>query len=522
MAIRLLSLFTVVTLAIAPSLPASAAAADPLAGVNQQLRQVLTSDSSAADQQRQLLWQQLAGNCQKAQAAIQAPGLVVAVVENDSLVYWQGFGQLAADDRQPPDLDTIFPIGRLTQPLTASLAALAVDRRYFSWDSPLAKVYPPFQWNNSADRQSVTVRQLLANAAGLPADAGVGQSLFGATRQDILLAIPAISQLTPPGTICQPQLATHTLLGKLLERHGERPWEKILSDDLLRYLSMFRTTTGSSNFIDAVDRFGLHQWQNGQLRQLPDNWPYLGALYEYGAGLAVNSTVRNLGNFLIMQLNDGMFAHRQVISPASLRETRRPVAVTADDPGTWGCPGWLYTVINGQDIFYQYDRTGGCQSVMAFAPDLHTGVIIVANLSRPLVVRDLAIDFLAAISQPPLPPLAADRLAAWRAARLSDQPPAAFPDPADPSPFVGRYRHPLYGTIVVTAEQGRLYAQLGYVNLRYPLQPIGGDRYHLDLPYLIDDLSGTVSFGRPVGGRYSQLTVDAFSTPAQPAVFSRQ
>src|SRR5450631_436058 len=51
------------------------------------------------------------------------PGLAIAVVKDDRIIYAQGFGVRDLETRQPVDADTVFPIGSVTKSMTATAVA---------------------------------------------------------------------------------------------------------------------------------------------------------------------------------------------------------------------------------------------------------------------------------------------------------------------------------------------------------------------------------------------------------------
>lgn len=53
--------------------------------------------------------------------AYKTVGLAVAIVENDKVIYTKGFGFRNHQEKLPVTPNTLFPIGSVTKPITASL-----------------------------------------------------------------------------------------------------------------------------------------------------------------------------------------------------------------------------------------------------------------------------------------------------------------------------------------------------------------------------------------------------------------
>ncbi|MGH7592558.1 MAG: serine hydrolase domain-containing protein [Gemmatimonadales bacterium] len=102
-------------------------------------------------------------------AAGAAPGAVLAVS-------WRGehfvhaIGQLAVDDRRPPDGRTLYDMASLTKVVAlTTLAMMAVEGHRLALDSPVVHYLPDFA-RGGGGKSRVTVRNLLLHDSGLPPD----------------------------------------------------------------------------------------------------------------------------------------------------------------------------------------------------------------------------------------------------------------------------------------------------------------------------------------------------------------
>ncbi|MCX5761966.1 MAG: serine hydrolase, partial [Gemmatimonadetes bacterium] len=95
------------------------------------------------------------------------PGLSIAVVKNDSVVYAKGFGvrKLGATDRV--DARTLFGMMSTTKAMTALAVAMLVDSGKVAWDDPVTKHLPWFQLSDPYVTRELTVRDLLRHDSGL-------------------------------------------------------------------------------------------------------------------------------------------------------------------------------------------------------------------------------------------------------------------------------------------------------------------------------------------------------------------
>ena len=86
----------------------------------------------------------------------------------DGLTSFQRFGRLTFDPHAPATIhDTIYDLASLTKPMATTTILMAlIERGALALDTPVAQFFD--EWRG-ADRETVTVRDLLEHASGLPA-----------------------------------------------------------------------------------------------------------------------------------------------------------------------------------------------------------------------------------------------------------------------------------------------------------------------------------------------------------------
>jgi CubicO group peptidase (beta-lactamase class C family) len=75
-------------------------------------------------------------------AAGQTPGLAIAVVHRNDVVYVEGFGLRDAGRRESVDGDTVFQIASLSKPISSTVVAAIVSEGLIDWDSRVADLAP--------------------------------------------------------------------------------------------------------------------------------------------------------------------------------------------------------------------------------------------------------------------------------------------------------------------------------------------------------------------------------------------
>ncbi len=95
------------------------------------------------------------------------PGLALAIVRDDRLLFIQGYGVRQVGRADPVTPDTVFPLASCTKPFTSLAIAMLVGEDKMAWDEPVRKHVPFFhladQWANA----NVTIRDLLCHRTGI-------------------------------------------------------------------------------------------------------------------------------------------------------------------------------------------------------------------------------------------------------------------------------------------------------------------------------------------------------------------
>ncbi|MCC7323873.1 MAG: beta-lactamase family protein, partial [Gemmatimonadaceae bacterium] len=104
---------------------------------------------------------------EQALATWKVPGIGLAIVRNDSLIYAKGYGVRAVGKPERVDAQTIFAIGSSSKAFTAASIAMLVDEKKVSLDASPATYLPGFQLYDPYATRELTVRDLLSHRSGL-------------------------------------------------------------------------------------------------------------------------------------------------------------------------------------------------------------------------------------------------------------------------------------------------------------------------------------------------------------------
>ena len=129
-------------------------------------------------------------------AAKEVPGLSIAIIHDDEVVYRKGFGLREIGKPDMVGADTVFQIASLSKPVSSTVVAALVGEGIVSWDSRLADIDPAFRFAEAYPTSMVTIRDLFAHRSGLPGGAGDDLEEIGYGRDEILQRL----RLLPPAS----------------------------------------------------------------------------------------------------------------------------------------------------------------------------------------------------------------------------------------------------------------------------------------------------------------------------------
>ncbi len=255
------------------------------------------------------------------------PGLAIAVVHDDEVVYLGGFGLREMGKAETVDPDTVFQIASMSKPVSSTVVAKLVSEKLVRWDSRMVELNPRFALHDPYPTAEVTLRDLFSHRSGLPGTSGDDLEAIGYDRDAIMLRL----RLVPPSSsfragyaysnagLTQAALAAAMATGK--------DWETVADELLFRPLGMASTSYRHSDFLARTDRAELHVKPDGAWVHLVDRVPDAQA----PAG-GVSSTVRDLAEWMRLELAQGAHNGDQVIHPDAIAATPRPADLARAEP----------------------------------------------------------------------------------------------------------------------------------------------------------------------------------------------
>lgn len=262
---------------------------------------------------------------EKALADWEIPGVAVAVVKDDKLVFARGYGVKEIGKPDKIDEKTIFGVASNSKAFTAAAIALLVDEGKLNWDDKVTKHLPEFELFDPFVTREITIRDLLTHRNGLPAYGGDILWWGGDYGRDEIIRRARFVQ---PASSFRSRFAYQNIpfitAGKIVERVSGKTWEEFVKERFFAALGMKETTMSIRSFNSKTNKITPHfrDFETGKV--IPVAWRNL----DNGAPAAgINSNVVEMAEWVRLQLNAGKFGDKQIISERSVQQMHAPQIV---------------------------------------------------------------------------------------------------------------------------------------------------------------------------------------------------
>jgi CubicO group peptidase (beta-lactamase class C family) len=186
------------------------------------------------------------------------PGVAIAVIYNDQVVFLRGYGVRKVGEAAQIDPDTVFELASVSKPLASTVLASLVGQGKISWDDKIADLEPGFQLSSAETTREVAIRDFLSHRSGLATESGDILESLGYSRPQILYRM---RYLPLPGefrkTYAYSNFGYTTAAIAAATRIG-KPWETIAEEQLYAPLGMTSTSSRFSDYENRANKAALH------------------------------------------------------------------------------------------------------------------------------------------------------------------------------------------------------------------------------------------------------------------------
>ncbi|MFQ5649381.1 MAG: serine hydrolase [bacterium] len=452
------------------------------------------------------------------------PGMAIAVVKDNEVVFARGYGDRHTSRGGRVDEHTLFAIASNSKAFTAAALAILVDENKLHWDDRVTRYLPYFQLYDPYVAHEMRVRDLLCHRSGLGRFSG--DLLWYGTNYTAEEVIRRARYL-PPASSFRAKYGYSNLMfisaGEIVPAITGKTWSAFVKERIFDKLGMDNTVISVSSLSGKENVATPHREADGKTVALDwVGWDNMAA-----AG-GIISSVSDMSKWIELQLNRGHIGEVTIFSTEASRtmwspHTIVPISETSRKiyPSThfkaYGL-GWAMMDYLGRKVLTHGGGYDGMFSRVALVPEENLGMVILTNgmtnLQTALVYkildaylggdeRDWSAELLELARKNKSK--TAERRAQAARNRVRETKPAL---PLES--YAGTYGGEMYGDAEVTLENGSLVLHL------LPNPDLTGDLSHWHFDTFVVNWrkqfawfdEGTVQFLLDADGQVAEMKID--------------
>jgi CubicO group peptidase (beta-lactamase class C family) len=410
---------------------------------------------------------------ENARQAWKSPGLAVAIIKDNKIIFSKGYGVRELGKPEVVDRQTLFLCASTTKVMTAVCMGMLVDEGKIKWDDAVVKHLPDFQLYDPYVTRELKVRDLFLH------NTGVGNADFlwvknNLTSDEILSKMKLVKPSYSMRSSFIYQNLFYLVAGKVIEKVSGQPWENFIRKRIFEPLEMTRTVPLLKEVTD-LNQAKAHKLVNGKQMVIDnENADAIGP-----AG-SVWSSIDDMGKWTLCMLDSSkykggrllklttwkeMFKPQTIVTPEEFYPTQR---LTKPNWITYGL-GWFQQDYKGKKVNFHTGSLEGSVAIHGQLPEENVGIYVFGNyhssqLRHALMykafdlfalggTRDWSAEFLTLYSglkdkeEKVQKEIAAKRV-------LTTKPSLSLQD------YTGKYKDPLYGELEVSLVENKLTIHL--------------------------------------------------------------
>jgi CubicO group peptidase (beta-lactamase class C family) len=314
------------------------------------------------------------------------PGLAIAIVKDDSVVFAKGYGVRELGKPGAVDPGTRFAIGSTTKAMTAVALGMLVDEKKVRWDEPVITYLPGFRVGDPYVTRELTVRDLLTHRGGL----GNADQLWASADYSMEEITRRVATLGPAYSLRSRfiyQNIMYAVAGDVIAAASGMPWAQFLRTRIFEPLGMKATEATLAGLAGQSNVATPHMEIADTIRPVTNR-----PVDAVGPAGSVWSSVGDMAKWARFILDSGRVGGKRLLTEATFRELLTPQVIAPREiysttplvrPHffTYGL-GWFLHDYQGQAVAMHTGSIDGMSALIGLIPDRRLGVYVLANLDH--------------------------------------------------------------------------------------------------------------------------------------------
>jgi CubicO group peptidase (beta-lactamase class C family) len=311
-----------------------------------------------------------------------APGLAVAIVKDDQVVYRRGFGAKHLGSNDPVDAHTRFTLASTTKAFTAMALGLLVDDGRVRWDDPVVRHLPEFRVADPYVTREVTIRDLLVHRTGVEELDMLW--VRGFDTRTSLEHMQYAKQASSLRSTWAYNNMMYVVAAEVVARVAGMSFQDFVRRRIFEPLGMGDSLFTGPELGKQANVTGAHLVEQGVARvtDLYVSPEPLGA-----AG--IQSSAEDMARWLRLLLGKGTFEGKAIVKPETVAEALKPQMLLASigypaarqaNPHFYAYGlGWFLQDYKGRLLAMHTGSLYGANALAAIVPEERLGLVILIN-----------------------------------------------------------------------------------------------------------------------------------------------
>ncbi|MFN2458743.1 MAG: serine hydrolase domain-containing protein [Chitinophagaceae bacterium] len=307
------------------------------------------------------------------------PGLSVAIVKDQDIIYKKGFGVTDLEKKTPSGTETLYSICSISKLFTSVAIMQLWEAGKLRLDDSVSSILSSFNLKQQFQESApITIRSLLTHSSGLPRESDypywTGEFKFP-TEKEVADKLGMQQTLYPASTYMQYSNLGLTILGQIVAKVSGMPYEKYIEENILKPLSLANTRTYMPQNLwgNQLATGYSALYRDGQRKKLP----FFNA-NGIAAAAGFSSTVEDLARFAAWQFRLLSTGGKELIRASTLREMHRVQWMEPDWKTTWGL-GFATYQVDGVTYTGHGGSCPGYLSLLQMNIKEKLGVVVMIN-----------------------------------------------------------------------------------------------------------------------------------------------
>src|SRR5262245_41637223 len=321
------------------------------------------------------------------------PGVAIAIVKDDRVVFAKGFGVRELGKPAAVDEHTLFAIGSSSKAFTAASIAMLVDEGKLKWEDAATKYLAGFQLFDPYSTRELTVSDLLTHRSGLSR----GDLLWYGSEYDRNEVLRRVRYLKPTWSLRSHfgyQNIMFLAAGQIIPSVTGKSWDDFVRERSFTPLGMKSTNTSIRALATSDDVASPHAKLEDKVQVV--SWRNIDNIAPAGS---INSNVTDMAQWLRLQLGGGTYENKRLLSSGAMKEMHTPQTIIRIEgvnamlyPDahflSYGM-GWFLSDYRGRKMVEHGGAIDGMRAEVAMVPEEKLGVVVLTNLSGTILPHAL-------------------------------------------------------------------------------------------------------------------------------------